>query len=87
MRSLGQEMGMVDDGVLGLGSKIELRDENNESLFLAEWTGPEIIAHQRGGTGYQIGQNTLLLADVVFVGVVGLGLGLGAALIKRIWTE
>ena len=88
MRNLGREMGMVDDKALfGLGSKIEVIGQDEEPMFKAEWTGPEIVAYQKGSSGIPVGATTILLADAMFIGVLGLGLGLGAALIKRIWTE
>ncbi len=71
----------------GLGSKIEVIGLDNEPMFKAEWTGPEIIAYQTGDSGIPVGETTLILADAMFLGVLALGFGLGGALIKRVWTE
>lgn len=77
-----------DKNIVGdLGSKIEVIGVDDEPMFKAEWTGPEIVAYQKGNSGIPVGATTILLADAMFIGVMGLGLGLGAALIKRIWTE
>ena len=91
MRNFGREFGMVDNSLLGLGSAIKVikadPGEEEQDLFVAEWTGPQIVAYQRSDSGIPVGETTILLADALFIGVMGLGVGLGAALIKRIWTE
>lgn len=91
MRNFGHEFGLVDNSLLGLGSAIKVikadPGEPEEDLFVAEWTGPQITAYQRSDSGIPVGATTVMLADALFIGVMGLGMGLGVALIKRLWTE
>lgn len=66
-----------------LGSKIQVVDDSGP-VFTAEWTGPEIVAVQRGNTNLDFGPTALAMSDLVFSGIMVLGLGLGGALIWRL---
>ena len=66
-----------------LDSKIVINDSDGE-IFKAEWTGPEIVANQRGNTPINVGNQALFMTDIVFSGIIVLGMSLGGALIYRI---
>ena len=66
-----------------LGSKVQVIDDSGP-VFTAEWTGPEIIAVQRGNSEMNVGATALAMSDIVFSGIMVLGLGLGGALIHRL---